>query len=143
MPPAEIKLFVAAPSVKNWPLSLAVGALLFLVGAVGFALQAFGLDLAVSLACFGVAMTVLPALRAANSQYYVTSTRVVARSGLLVSSESSIDVSAVTELRLKRSPLQRALGLGDLEAAGPGGTLLMAGIEDPEAARERILSLVG
>lgn len=143
MPPAEIKLFVAAPSVKNWPLSLAGGALLFFIGAVGFALQAFGLDLAVSLACLGVAMAVLPALRAASSEYYVTSTRVVARSGLLAGTERSIAVASVTELRLKRSPLQRALGLGDLEVAGAAESLLLAGLEDPDSARERILSIVG
>ncbi len=143
MPPAEIKLFVAAPSVKNWPLSLVAGALLFFTGAVGFALQAFGPAVAVSIACLGVASTVLPALRAANTEYYVTSTRVVARSGLIVKSERAVALSAVAELRLKRSPLQRFMGLGDLEAAGPAGSVLFAGLEDPDQARERILSLAG
>ena len=143
MAPAEIKLFVAAPSVKNWPLSLAAGALLFLTGATGFALQAFGVDAAVSIACIGVALTVLPALRAANTEYYVTNTRVVARSGLLVKSERAVVLASVTELRLKRSPLQRFIGLGDLEVAGAAGSLLLTGLEDPEQARERILSLAG
>lgn len=137
----EIKLLVAAPSVKNWPLALAGGFLLVLTGALGFALQALSLNATLLTAAAGVALTVYPALRAANTSYVVTSLRVTATTGLFGGGEVSVPLETVKELRLKRSPVQRALGLGDLEVVGSAGSVLLAGLEEPEAARERILSL--
>ncbi|TBR25059.1 PH domain-containing protein [bacterium] len=138
---AEIKLLVAAPSAKNWPLALAGGFLLVLTAAVGFALQALSSNAAVLTAAAGVALVALPILSAANTSYLVTSARVTAVSGILGKTEVSVPLDTVRELRLKRSPVQRALGLGDLEVVGSGGSVTLAGIEEPEAARERILGL--
>lgn len=137
----EIKLLVAAPSAKNWPLSLAAGALLILTGLVGFALQALTMNHAFLTAALGVACTVYPLLTAANTSYLVTSLRVSSSSGILTKTEVSVPLDSVRELRLKRSPVQRALGLADLEVVGSGGSVLLAGLEDAEATRERILSL--
>ena len=137
----EIKLLVAAPSAKNWPLALAGGGLVVLTGFAGFALQALSMNQSLLAAAAGVALTAYPVLSAANTTYLVTSLRVSARSGILVKSEASVLLETVRELRLKRSPVQRALGLGDLEVVGSGGSVLLAGLEDAEATRERILSL--
>ncbi len=70
-----------------------------------------------------------------------TSLPVSASSGILNKTEVSVPLDSVRELRLKRSPVQRALGLGDLEVVGSEGSVLLAGLEDAEATRERILSL--
>ena len=138
---AEIKLLVAAPSAKNWPLALVGGGLLLLTGAAGFALSALTWNQAVLTAAAGVALTVYPVLMAANTSYLVTSARIAATTGLLSKTEVSVALDSVLELRLKRSPIQRALGLGDLEVVGSAGSVTLAGIEEPEAARERILGL--
>lgn len=138
---AEIKLFVAEPSVKNWPLALAGGALLVLTGAAGFALQALSFNAAVLTAAAGVALTVYPALSAANTSYWVTNERVCASRGILAKTESSVALATVKELRLHRSPVQRALGLGDLEVVGASGSVRLDGLEDPESVRERLLAL--
>lgn len=138
---AEMKLLVASPSVKSWPLALASGALLILTGAAGFALQALSLNAALLTAAAGMALTVVPALAAANTEYYVTNARVVARRGVFRKSEESIPLDAVVELRLKTSAVQRALGIGDLEVAGEGRSVTLYGLEDPEQARDRILAL--
>lgn len=138
---AEIKLLVAAPSAKNWPLALVGGGLVMLTGAAGFALQALTMNQALLTAAAGVALTVYPVLSAANTSYTVTSLRVTAVSGFLSKTEVSVALDTVVELRLKRSPVQRALGLGDLEVVGSRGSVTLAGIEDPEAARERLLGL--
>lgn len=137
----EIKLLVAAPSAKNWPLALVGGGLLVLTAAAGFALQALTWNQAVLTAAAGVALTVYPVLHAANTSYLVTSARVTVRSGILSKTESSVPLVSVRELRLRRSPVQRALGLGDLEVVGTRGSVTLAGLEEPEAARERILGL--
>ena len=138
-----MKLLIASPSVKNWPLSLLLGGLLVMTAAAGLALQVFGTNAAALVAAAGVALTVLPALRAANTEYSVTNARVTVRSGVLSKSEESILLSEVRELRLRRSPLQRAMGLGDLEVAGEAHSVLLTGLEDPEQARDRIHSLAG
>ncbi|TPW18945.1 MAG: hypothetical protein FD126_3182 [Elusimicrobia bacterium] len=137
----EIKLLVAAPSAKNWPLALAGGGVVVLMGFAGFALQAMTTNQALLTAAAGVALTSYPVLMAANTSYLVTSLRVSAWSGILVKTETSVPLDSVRELRLKRSRIQRALGLGDLEVVGAAGSVLLAGLEDAEATRERILSL--
>ncbi len=137
----EIKLLVAAPSAKNWPLALAGGGLVILTGFAGFALQVLTMNQSLLTAAAGVAMTSYPILSAANTSYLVTSLRVSAFSGILVKTETSVALDTVRELRLKRSPVQRVLGLADLEVVGSGGSVLLAGLEDAEATRERILSL--
>lgn len=138
---AEMKLLVAAPSVKNWPLALCMGALLVLVGAIGFALQFCGFNAALLILAAGVALTVVPALKAAGTEYTVTNSRVYVRSGILSKTETSISLEIVRELRLKRSPIQRSLGLGDIEIVGERESMLLAGLDDPEQFRDRILSL--
>lgn len=138
---AEIKLLVAAPSAKNWPLALGGGFLVALTGFAGFALQALTLNQALLIASAGVALTSFPILSAAHTSYLVTSLRVTATSGILKKTEVSVPLDSVRELRLKRSPVQRALGLGDLEVVGSGGSVLLEGLEEAEATRERILSL--
>ncbi|MBI3299384.1 MAG: PH domain-containing protein [Elusimicrobia bacterium] len=136
-----MKLLVAAPSIKNWPLSLAGGAFLVLAGAAGFSLQAFGASAAFMTIVAGAVVALYPALRAASTEYLVTNSRVFVRSGILVKAEASIALASVRELRLKRSPVQRALGLGDIEVAGDGESVLLFGLDDPEQTRDRILSL--
>lgn len=138
-----MKLLSASPSVKNWPLSLLLSAFLVLTAAAGLALQVFGINAAALVAAAGVALTVVPAMRAANTEYSVTNARITARSGVLAKTEESILLSEVRELRLRRSPLQRAMGLGDLEVAGDNRSILLVGLEDPEQARDRIHSLSG
>ena len=73
-----MKLLIAAPSVKNWPLALGLGAFLVLAGAIGFALQFCGANAALLIVAAGVALTVVPALKAAGTEYTVTNSRVFA-----------------------------------------------------------------
>ena len=106
---AEIKLLVAAPSAKNWPLALAGGVFLILTAVAGFALQATGLNESLLTAATGVALTVFPMLRAANTAYLVTNQRVSATTGLFGGGQVSVPLAGVKELRLRRSAANAAL----------------------------------
>ena len=142
MAPAELKLLVVSPSIKNWPILMGLGLLLFVTGAVGLVLLIFNLPSALVVAASGVALTAWPAIQAANTEYVVTNLRVSTVSGIFRKSGVEIQVRDIRDIRISANPLQQALGVGDLELVRPEGSLVLQGIEDPEKVRDRIKALI-
>ena len=140
MSPAEIKLVVASPSIKNWPFALGVSVLVTLTGfAVMFIVS---LHAAVLILAVGMGILVWPTLHSGTPKFGVTNTRLVGRTGFMTKKESSIPVRGIREIKIIRTPIQKTLGVGNLEAHHPEGTIRFEGIDDPESVRERILAVV-
>lgn len=141
MSPAELKVLVLSPSVKNWPILLGAGLLVMVTGFVGLAVLSLNPATAMSVSALGVALTVWPALSCAHTEYCVTNLRLLCRSGVLRKSESSMAVADIRDVRVVRSATQQALGIGDVEIVGASGSLRFAGVDDPEQVRERIATV--
>lgn len=139
--PAELKILVVHPSIRSWPILLGIGILVILTGVLGLVLLFFPAGSALPVVALGVAFTVWPALASANTEYWVTNRRVVVSGGVLRKSERELPVAQIREVRVSRTPLQKTLGIGDISVVGSGGELLLTGVEEPEAFRERILSV--
>jgi len=140
--PQELKLLETGPSIKNWPISLAIGLGLFATGAASFVLLIFPFQVAMLISAVGVALTVWPTIVASNTEFVVTHTRIYRRFELGIKRESEVPLAAVAEIRIRRSKMQKMLDLGDIEIVTSGsGTLELDGVEEPEAVRDRILSL--
>ncbi|MFH2202387.1 MAG: PH domain-containing protein [Elusimicrobiota bacterium] len=141
MAPAELKLLVLSPSIKNWPVVFVCAALVFLTGALGLVLLFLPLQATVLLCAFGMALLVWPALHAGNTEYWVTNLRVAVRGGVFCKSESEVSLQDIQEIRIMRSPLQKILGVGNVDFIHAGGALSFAGIEEPEKLRDKVLTL--
>ncbi|GAA2242455.1 PH domain-containing protein [Herbiconiux moechotypicola] len=86
---------------QNWGILIAAGALVF----------------------FG---TLLPVFAWLGHRYTITSRRVIARTGLFVRHRQDLSLERVTEVRLRRTPLQAAFGSGDVRVlAGPEHALVL------------------
>ena len=142
MAPAELKILVFSPSIKNWPILLALGFFIAATGLIGLVLLIFKFSTALVVTAGGVALTVWPALRSANTEYRVTNVRVVVVRGIFGKTERDMAVSGIREINILRGRFQRALGIGDLEIVGEKGVLRIEGAEEPERVRDKILSLV-
>lgn len=137
----EIKLFEAAPSLKNWPLPLAGGAFLLVTGVILVLLEAVAPATGGVLAVLGFGTLAYPAMRAANSTYVVTNTRILVRVRPWPRVDAEAPLLALREVRVRQTALQRQLGVGDLELETTVGPILFAGVEDPERLRERVRAL--
>jgi uncharacterized membrane protein YdbT with pleckstrin-like domain len=142
MPPAELKLLVLNPSLKNWPVLVGIGLLVFFTGAVGLVLLIFSYSTALVVAACGLALISWPALKTANTEYIVTNLRVCSLTGLFRKRGWEVPVQDIREIRVSRRPIQQTLGIGDLELVLPGGARCLEGLEEPERVRDRILSLI-
>ena len=142
MPDNEIKLITTSPSFLNWPKSLGGGAFLILTGILLIFLGAFSTVFNILVALVGAGFMAWAALVVANTQYCVTNNRVLIDSGLLKGRSAEAELGSVDVIRVRRTHLQEALGLGDLVIeCGAGRALVFEGVEDPEKLRERILAL--
>ncbi|MGA1835589.1 PH domain-containing protein [Herbiconiux sp. 11R-BC] len=71
-------------------------------------------------------VVLLPFLAWLGHRYTVTSRRVIARRGLLVRHRQDVYLARVSDVRLRRGPLQAAFGTGDVRViAGPELTLVL------------------
>lgn len=137
----EIRLLSTARSVKSWPLLLAVGAFVAVTGLVSLLFQVFSAQGALALTALGLGLLGYPLVQAANTEYVVTNLRVAVISGAFAKSERHLPIAEVREVKVQRTGLQQTLGIGDVLLTGSGGTLVLAGVEEPEKVREKILSL--
>jgi uncharacterized membrane protein YdbT with pleckstrin-like domain len=142
MAPNELKILVVSPSGKNWAVLIGLGFLVALTGVLGMVLDFLPMPTALGATAAGVAFLIWPAMNMANTEYVVTDLRVAVVSGIFVKSESSMAIAQVKEVRVVQRGLQSAFDIGDLELLSPSGTLRLAGVEEPEKVREKILSLV-
>jgi len=140
MPLAELKLLSIRSSVKNQPILLALALIVILTGLFGRVLG-MPLEGAVLLVAVGMAFLVWPALHTANTEYRVMDSSVVAVGGFFAKSEKVFSISGIQEFRIRRTPLQKMFGVGDLEIVHAEGALSFVGIEDPEGVRDKILTL--
>lgn len=138
---AELKLLVAGPSIKNWPLLLGLGALVILTGTLGLILLILPVQSALVIIVAGIALTVWPTLSSANTEYIITNLRIVIRSGVFVKTEVEILVKDIQGIEIVRRGFQSSLGIGDLVLSGSGRTLRLSGVEDPEQIKEKIQTL--
>lgn len=138
MSPSELKILVVSPSVKNWPLLLGGGLLVVMTGVTLLVLLIINFQSAILVMAAGVALTVWPALNAANTEYWITSARVVARGGIFRANEVFMAVADIRDIRIERTSLQRTLGVGDITLIGAAGNLRLSGVEDPEGFRDKI-----
>ncbi|MEE8425497.1 MAG: PH domain-containing protein, partial [Elusimicrobiota bacterium] len=135
---AELKLLVAGPSIKNWPLLLGFGALVVLTGMLGLILLILPFQSALAIIVVGIALTVWPTLSSANTEYIITNLRIVVRSGVFVKTEVEMPVKDVQGIEIVRQGFQSSLGIGDLVLSGSGRTFRLSGVEDPEQIKEKI-----
>jgi membrane protein YdbS with pleckstrin-like domain len=71
-------------------------------------------------------VTVLPFCAWLGHRYTVTSRRIIARRGILVRQRQDVYLARVTDVRLRRTPLQAAFAAGDVRVvAGPDLTLVL------------------
>ncbi|MGD8168208.1 PH domain-containing protein [Herbiconiux sp. P16] len=71
-------------------------------------------------------VTLLPFLAWLGHRYTVTSRRIIARRGILVRQRQDVYLARVTDVRLRRTPLQAAFASGDVRVvAGPDLTLIL------------------
>ncbi|WP_175494339.1 PH domain-containing protein [Herbiconiux ginsengi] len=71
-------------------------------------------------------VTLLPFLAWLGHRYTVTSRRIIARRGILVRQRQDVYLARVTDVRLRRTPLQAAFASGDVRViAGPDLTLVL------------------
>ena len=82
---------------------------------------------ALGLACALVFfVTLLPFFAWLGHRYTVTSRRIIARRGILVRQRQDVYLARVTDVRLRRTPLQAAFAAGDVRVvAGPDLTLVL------------------
>ncbi len=142
MSPAELKLLVVSPTIKNWPIVFALAVIVILTGVMGLVLLFLEMRGAVFLIAFGMALLVWPALHSANTEYWVTNLRVVAHRGVFMKSSSEVPIKDIKEIKILRTSLQKTLGVGDVEVVHDGGALSLSGIDEPEKVRDKILSLI-
>jgi uncharacterized membrane protein YdbT with pleckstrin-like domain len=142
MAPAELKLLVLSPSIKNWPILMGLGALLFVTGTIGLCLLIFKLPTALVVAAAGIALTAWPALQAANTEYVITNVRISVSSGILSKSAVEFRVADIKDIRISATGLQEPLGIGDIELVGAGGSFVLRGVDEPEKVRDRIKTLI-
>jgi len=142
MAPAELKLLVLSPSIKNWPILMGLGIFLFVTGTVGLVLLIFNMSTALGVSAAGLALTAWPALQAANTEYIITNLRVMIASGVLRKSAVEFRVADIREMRIKTAGLQGPLGIGDIEFVGAGGTFVLEGVDEPEKVRDRVKALI-
>ena len=91
------------------------------------------LALAAALVFFG---TLLPFIAWLGHRYTITSRRIIARRGLLVRHRQDVYLARVTDVRLRRTPLQAALATGNVRVvAGPDLTLTL-----PDVPSARLLA---
>src|SRR4051812_38358490 len=70
--------------------------------------------------------TLLPFFAWLGHRYTVTSRRIIARRGILVRQRQDVYLARVTDVRLRRTPLQAAFAAGDVRVvAGPDLTLVL------------------
>jgi membrane protein YdbS with pleckstrin-like domain len=71
-------------------------------------------------------VTLLPFFAWLGHRYTVTSRRIIARRGILVRQRQDVYLARVTDVRLRRTPLQAAFAAGDVRVvAGPDLTLVL------------------
>ena len=141
MSPAELKVLVVSPSIKNWPVALGIALLVTVTGLLGLVLLILNLQEATLILAVGMGILVGPALQTANTEYWVTNARVVERGGIFAKTETGLVLSEIKKMKITRNKLQKALGVGNLEIAAAAGSKTLAGVEDPEAIRDKILTL--
>lgn len=141
MAPAELKLVMLSPSMRNWPVLLGVGGIVFITGIMGLVLLFLKPQIALLVAATGLAFTVWPALKAANTEYIITNVRVIVSSGIVFKSSREVVIQDIREIRISRSGVQNTMGIGVLELVGSAGTLRLEGVEEPERIRDKIRSL--
>ncbi len=81
------------------------------------------LGVAIALVFFG---TLLPFFAWLGHRYTITTRRVIARRGLLVSQRQDVYLARVSDVRMRRGPVQAAFGSGNVRVvAGPELTLVL------------------
>lgn len=138
---AELRIFRASPSVKGWPIPLALGAFIALTGAISLVLLIAVAKTALTIVFAGLAVMAFPVVKAANTEYEGTNLRIVFREGPFPRRVSELRVSEIREVRVVRTPVQQMLGVGDLELVCAGGVLRMRDLEEPEKLRDKILTV--
>jgi membrane protein YdbS with pleckstrin-like domain len=141
MSPAELKVLVVSPSIKNWPVVLGIALLVTLTGLLGLVLLILNFQEATLILAVGMGILVGPALQTANAEYWVTNVRVVERGGIFTKTETGLALSEIKEMKITRNKLQKAFGVGNLEITSAAGSMTLAGVEDPEMIRDKILTL--
>jgi len=141
MSPSELKLLVISPTVKNWPILLGLGLLLVFTGILGLVLLIIEVKQALPILIVGIGFMVWPALKSANTEYWITNVRVVVRSTLFGTSETEIAISDIKELKIERTSLQKAVGIGDVVVRGSQGSVRLSGVDFPEEIIDKIETL--
>ncbi|MBI3549327.1 MAG: PH domain-containing protein [Elusimicrobia bacterium] len=139
--PSDLHIFSVTPSVKYWPVTLALAGFIVLTGAIMLALDMLPAVGAIVFMCAGLVMTIQPALKAGNTEYVIMSDRVIAYEGVFKKTAREIMLSDVQAIRIDWGKFGDSLDVGVLELVGSAGTLTMEGVESPEKVRDRILSL--
>lgn len=147
--PGEATIWEGHPT---WRASLsfhAKGLLLSVAPLVAVMLARWaGLDIAVTWAVLvflaGVVITVAASwVMRYFTQYTITSRRLQIRRGILAKTETSADVDRIQNITVFQSPLDRILKVGQIDfdtaSDDPSDRFSFAGIDGPQALRERIV----
>ncbi|HBL18398.1 MAG: hypothetical protein A2X36_14490 [Elusimicrobia bacterium GWA2_69_24] len=139
MPRNELQLLVDNPSILRRPFWILGAVSLVCTGLAAAAL----VHVAALLLCLaGLVFGIWLAVDTAAVEYVVTDRRVLRQGGFPARRGGEVPLEFVREVRLLRTPLQTALGIGDVEVVSTKGTLRLEGLEAPERLQEKIRSLI-
>lgn len=138
MPKEELKIYVDSPSVKCRPWVWLCAAILVLTGLTCMVLVHRA---AVVMSALGAMLAGGLLLWIANTEYVVTNTRVIRRGGILRSKGTEALLRDIRGLEIHQTPMQRLLGIGDLEIVLEIGSIVFAEIDEPEKLRAKLESL--